>query len=103
MACALIDGSIRSSNSTTTAESPAVTIRMLIQRVEQLTMNAAEAAVRHHDDEVAVAMLADDRGDNVVERVGGACRLALRSQRLHELRQRQPLGFGQLRSKYRRQ
>src|SRR5437870_13285918 len=102
MACALIDGSIRSSNSTTIAESPAVTIRMR-QRVQELPMNAAEAAVRHHDDEVAVAMLADDRGDDVVERVGGPRRLALRSQRPDELRQRQPPGVGQLRSKYRRQ
>src|SRR6266513_5898871 len=102
MACALIDGSIRSSNSTTTAESPAVTIRMLIQRVEQLTMNAAEAAVRHHDDEIAFTMLAHDRRDDVVERVGGARRLSLRSQRFHELGQRQPLGVRQLRSEHRR-
>ena len=37
-------------------------------------MNAAEAAVRHDDDEIAGPMLADDGADDVVDRIGLARR-----------------------------
>src|SRR5215831_7873218 len=93
IACAFTAASMRSSNSTTSAESPAATVRILRERVEKAAMNAAEAAVRHHDDEIALPVLVDDGRHNRVERLRGTRRPGPRAQRADQLRQRQPLGF----------
>ena len=78
--------SIVCSNSTSSAASPKRVIRMgssrhgtqadrsgsardVLQRPDQLPMNAAEAAVRHDEHHVPVAMLADDRLDDGVDGV----------------------------------
>src|SRR4051812_40070403 len=86
-------GSIRSSNSTTIAESPAGTMRnsltprasfaatptsasplavsripRILERLQQLLMDAAESAVRHQHDEIAGPAFANDRPDDAVKR-----------------------------------
>src|SRR5438093_8541324 len=129
IARALTSGSIRSSNSTTSAASPAGTIRKVIsaakrgqesfravhspkrlptpfpsaiQRPQQLLMDAAEPAVRHDHHEVAWAMLCCDRADDVVDRLGLAGRMAAPIQGADETGHRQPLRFRQRRSEHRR-
>src|SRR6266567_568856 len=129
IARALTAGSIRSSNSTTSAESPAGTTRKSItpnalsagagntgsplarlfplasvdraERPQQLLMDPAESAVRHQDDEIALSMLANDRADNPVEGFGFAGAAATAGQIADKLRNRQPLRLGQLRAKHR--
>src|SRR5215831_13182516 len=79
IARAFTAASMRSANSTTSPESPAATIRMLRERVEEPAVNAAEAPVRHHDDEVALPVLVDDGRHDCIERLGGARRPAVRA------------------------
>src|SRR5258708_4698280 len=111
-------GSIRSSNSTITADSPAGTMRYAVdigrppggseralasaERAQQFLMDAAETAVRHQHDEVPRSMLFRDAGDDVVDRVGFASGLAARVQIADELRHREAFGLRQLRSEVRR-
>src|SRR5687767_6595692 len=97
--------SIRSSNSITSAESPALTMRKSLftagERLQQLLVNPSEAAVRHQDDEIARLTFGDDRVHDRLNRLRRACRLAVRLQIADEHRHRQPFRLGQRRSKHR--
>ena len=66
-------------------------------------MNAAEAAVRHDDDEIA-RRDARRRWSSTMSSIelGLARRLPAAREVAHELRHRQPLGLGQRRSEHRR-
>ena len=67
IARALIAGSIASSHSMSSAESPASRMRgawRFIQRVQELSVNAAKTAIRHQHNHVAGSMLANDGIDD---------------------------------------
>src|SRR5688572_33280349 len=67
MARAFTAGSMTGSSSSRSAESPASLIAGIApERLQQLSVNAAETAVGHQDDHVPVAMLADDSRDDLV-------------------------------------
>src|SRR5690242_11025537 len=85
---------MRSSNSTTTAASPARTMRKespLTERANQFLMDPAEAAVRHQDNPIPGPVFPRQRRDDVVDRCRLARRLAACVEILYELRHRQPL------------
>ena len=66
----LMAGSIFSSKTTDTHESPNGRMRKgsLVKGVKHLLVDAAEAAVRHEDDEIAVGVLAGNHIDDLIER-----------------------------------
>ena len=107
IARALIAGSIRSSNSTISAESPAGTIRsrrVTPSACEQLLVDAAEAAVRHQRPrDRRRGARSTMVGDDVVDRRRPRARDRPRAvQVAHQLRHRQPLGLRQRRAEHRR-
>src|SRR5688572_7935694 len=106
IACALTCASMTASSSSSRAESPAsltagTIVRVagsMFQGVQELAMDAAEAAVRHQHDNVPLAMLPDDRADDlvVVRQVTRAP--ALGAKVVDEAPGVEPLGVGQRRA-----
>src|SRR6185369_783838 len=94
-----------SSSSSSSAESPASEMRtwLLAKCLEQLAVNPAEPAIRHQHDDVAVASLAGDRRDDVVDLGNVPGMASLTSKVEHQLVRRQSLGFGKRRSKHSRE
>src|SRR3989441_871544 len=72
------------------------------ERLKKFLMDAAEAAVRHEDDQVAGPMLARDGLDDVVDRLRLARLLTAAVEIADELRNREPLRLRELRSENRR-
>src|SRR5688572_16953279 len=72
---------------------------LLAKCLEELAVNAAEPAVGHQHDDVAVPAFTDDRRDDVVDlgNVPGMATLA--REVVHQLLRREPLRLGKARSK----
>src|SRR5262245_27177441 len=124
-------GSIRSSNSTTRTESPAGRMRKSVftapralaaratlgrrllrgrsrdwrqppKRLQDPPVDAAKATIGHQDHKVALAMLADENLDDVIEGLDVSGRLPTIAEVSRELPDGQSFRFGQRRSKDRR-
>src|SRR5262245_51808130 len=92
------------SSSSNSAESPASLIAStVLERLEQRPMDSAEPAVGHEHDDIAFAMFADDRGDDIVDVRQVSRPLPLGSQIRNEPLTIQPLRFRQRRPEHRRQ
>src|SRR5438876_8378182 len=95
-------GSIFSSKTTDRHESPSGRMRKgsLVKGFEHLSMNAAKAAVRHEDDQIAVGVLAGNHIDDLIERGSIASALPGAREIGDELLSGEPLAFRQVCAEY---